>query len=102
MGAGVGKGDVGAALAREVREQLDRVADVHHGDEGRIVLGGRQVADVKLGLALGLVHRGVPARRPTHGRPAPHLFRAADSVNASGSATLLLPCLASSTKQSRL
>ena len=51
-----------------------RVSDVHHGDERRIVLGGRQVAHVKLGLALGLVHRGIPARRPSHGRPAPRLL----------------------------
>ncbi len=48
------------------------MADIRHDDERRVMLGGRQVAHVELGLPLRLVHGRVPTRRAPDGRPPAH------------------------------
>ena len=53
VAARVGEGRVGGARARELRVQLDAVADVHDDHERRAPFGRGQGAGVALGLAAG-------------------------------------------------
>src|SRR5690606_39664443 len=57
----VGELAVVAALAGEVGENLDRVADVANQDERRPDVIGRQRAGILLGLLAGVAHQHVPA-----------------------------------------
>ena len=48
------------------------MADIRDDDERRVMLGGRQVAHIEVGLPLRFVHCRVPARRAPDGRPPAH------------------------------
>ena len=61
VAARVGERRVGGAGAAELRIQLDAVAHVHHQQERRAALAGRQRAGVLLGLAACAQHRVVEA-----------------------------------------
>ena len=64
-GARVGKWEIGFARLREVAVKLERVADIHDDDEGRIVIGDG--ADIALGLPARLDHGIVPRVGAAHG-----------------------------------
>src|ERR1035441_3530939 len=63
--AWVGKRQIGFAGLREIRVNLERVADIHDDDERRVVIGNG--ADVSLGLTARLHHRIVPGTGAAHG-----------------------------------
>src|SRR3546814_4359712 len=58
----VGELGVVLALQREVGKELDDVADVDDGQEGRPALLRRQAPGVVLGLLARVAHQGVPLR----------------------------------------